>query len=709
MDDEGDEFGAWLGRQLRRKGMSQADLADELGVTRAAVSAWVTGRAEPRPDKMRALAAVFDVEPSAVFNMEEEPTPLSELAWYHRPAHADGGRELGNAASFAFEASLATLARETAQNSLDEQVDPTQPVRLRYVIHEISGERLIRFRRALRWDALDDHYETASRLDNKVGRALAEALRTMRESGRLLLIRVDDYNASGLTGDDFEDGRFAAVVRRQLDSRKATESAGGSFGLGKATLWATSRLGLVLINSTLSVPHQGRREHRVVGRLELPWRRLQDGTAYAGPAWLGEPDPTIGDVTRSWWADDQTVAELYLGREGTDPGTSFLIVGVDDAVLAAGEPTTGDDPESDQSRRAVLRAIHEELRDRIASNFWAAMVSGKRAPALLEASVTTLRDGAVVVSEERVNPHTAEPARARALRAFYDGETTHEIVSPEDVLQTTVQLTVSPRKDAIAGDRAPVLHEAILLVTPSSSDEAGRNRVACMRGNRMVVTDRLVGDSHGVNHYTGILLSGEATLTDTVDTRAADAFLRAAEPPEHDAWKKTGDLTTTYARGAATNLTNFLRGIAPAFQSLTRAPETTIDDGPPLLSELLRLDAPKAPSSPQYPTVRRVSGRVDEAGAWDVEVEIKLPKTDVPWVVSPVLKFVTRSGPDLTAQWHHLEPALNCVLTEDGSLRCGSGAVAVFRGISEVASHPVNAHLTVASVELNRAKERVRT
>ncbi|MEY9888438.1 transcriptional regulator with XRE-family HTH domain [Catenulispora sp. MAP5-51] len=708
MDDDGDEFGAWLGRQLRRKGMSQADLADELGVTRAAVSAWVTGRAEPRPDKMRALAAVFEVEPSAVFNMEEEPTPLSELAWYHRPAHADGGRELGNPAAFAFEASLATLARETAQNSLDEQVDGTQPVRLRYVIHEISGERLIRFRRALRWDTLDDHYETASRSDNKVGRALAEALRGMRESGRLLLLRVDDYNASGLTGDDFEDGRFAAVVRRQLDSRKVTESAGGSFGLGKATLWATSRLGLVLINSTLSVPHQGRRERRVVGRLELPWRRLHDGTAYAGPAWLGEPDPTMGDVTRSWWADEQTVTELYLDREGADPGTSFLIVGVDDAILSTSEPTNGEDPESDQSRRAVLRAIHEELRDRIASNFWAAMVSGKRAPALLEASVTTLRDGAVVVAEERVNPHVAEPARARALKAFYDGETSHEIGSPEDVAQTTVQLTVSARKDAVAGDRNPLPHEAILLVTPSSAEEAGRDRVACMRGNRMVVTDRLIGDSRGINHYTGVLLSGEATLADTVDARAADAFLRTAEPPEHDAWKKTGDLTTTYARGAATNLASFLRGITPAFQSLTRAQELPAEDGPPLLNELLRLDTPKAPSSPQYPTVKRVSGGVDGGGAWNIEVEIKLPKSDTPWIVSPVLKFVTRSGPDLTADWHQLEPALNCVLTEDGDLRCGNGAIAVFRGISEVTSHPVNAHLTVATVELNRAKERAR-
>ncbi|MGX1513520.1 hypothetical protein RKD44_004808 [Streptomyces collinus] len=117
-----------------------------------------------------------------------------------------------------------------------------------------------------------------------------DGVRDMFEKGRLILLRIDDYNASGLTGDDYGDGKFAAVVRRQLESLKSGRSAGGSYGLGKATLWATSALGMVLINSTLSEPHEGRTERRVIGRLELPWRFV-DGTAYAGPAWLGRPDP----------------------------------------------------------------------------------------------------------------------------------------------------------------------------------------------------------------------------------------------------------------------------------------------------------------------------------------------------------------------------------------------------------------------------------
>ncbi|MGX1562049.1 helix-turn-helix transcriptional regulator [Streptomyces sp. NPDC055506] len=56
LTEHNETFGPWLGRQLRRSGMSQADLADQVGTTRATVSAWITGRAEPH-DETRALIA----------------------------------------------------------------------------------------------------------------------------------------------------------------------------------------------------------------------------------------------------------------------------------------------------------------------------------------------------------------------------------------------------------------------------------------------------------------------------------------------------------------------------------------------------------------------------------------------------------------------------------------------------------------------------
>lgn len=311
-----DNYGAWLGRQLQRQGMTQTELAAQVNVTRAAVSTWVSGRVTPRPDTVKLIEEALGVVPGASLSMDET-VGHERLTWYHRPAHVDGGREYGNAAAFAFDADLSVLAREATQNSLDEILDTGRPVRIRHVLHEISGERLDAFRRVMRWDALREHYESAASAGNKASRALARALRDIEDRGSLVLLRVDDYNANGLTGDDYDDGRFAAVVRRQLDSVKSNASAGGSFGLGKATLWSASSLGMVLINSTLSRPHDGHRERRLIGRIDLPWHTVGD-QAYAGPAWLGEADPDRDGAARSWWADEATVEALHLERDSDE-------------------------------------------------------------------------------------------------------------------------------------------------------------------------------------------------------------------------------------------------------------------------------------------------------------------------------------------------------------------------------------------------------
>src|SRR5690606_40224193 len=100
------------------------------------------------------------------------------------------------------------------------RLDEDEPVRVRYTLHELTGERLHGFLEVLRWNEIEPHLDASADSDNKVCRVIADGLNDLRDTGRLLLLRIDDYNASGLTGPDYDDGRFAAVVRRPLDSRK---------------------------------------------------------------------------------------------------------------------------------------------------------------------------------------------------------------------------------------------------------------------------------------------------------------------------------------------------------------------------------------------------------------------------------------------------------------------------------------------------------
>ncbi|MBG0814841.1 helix-turn-helix transcriptional regulator [Planomonospora sp. ID82291] len=686
---EAEPFGAWLGRQLRRKGMSQADLAARLDVTRAAVSAWITGRAEPRLEKIQVIEEILGLTTGASVIRSEAPDSAGSIDWYHRPAYTDGGRELGNAAAFAFDSNLAVLAREATQNSIDEWHDRARPVRVRYVLHELTGERLYRFLDALRWNDLMKHFEAAADRRQKVGRVLANGLQELRESSSLLLLRVDDYNASGLTGPEYDDGKFAAVVRRQLDSHKG-RSAGGSFGLGKATLWATSRFGLVLMHSTLSEPHEGRRERRLIGRLDLPWRSV-DGRQYAGPAWLGEADPQREGAARSWWADERTVEELHLTRASNDPGTSFLIIGAHDAT----EETLD------------LEKMHGKLVQSLAANFWASMVTGRDSTPMLEASVEALRDGQTVIAEERVDPHRYEPARSRAVRAFLNGETVTEMTTAEDVVLASVPLTVPPRKDVGRAD--PEKHRAVLLVTSADDDDDDRrNRLVCMRSNRMVVMERPVSDIPlGTSPFQAVLLAGRATGQETFDAVLAEEFLRAAEPPEHNDWKQTDDLTASYARGAASRIREFRRAMLDQVRAVVRPPEVKTDETPPVLRELLRLDPPPPNRSPGFPTIKSAIGSVGADGAWHVRVEVRLPEREDPWLLSPVLRFATRSGPRPQAEWAELTAESNCEVISDGRLRFTGGArTAAFTGVSAVESHPVSATMAMAEVDLVRVKER---
>jgi len=700
--EPGEEFGPWLGRQLQRQNLTQAGLAAKVGVTRAAVSAWITGRAQPRPETIRQIAEAFGTDLTTVYTRVEDAVPAHAVTWYHRPAHADGGREFGNPAAFAFDADLGVLAREATQNSLDEQHDPTHPVRVRFTLHELTGEQLANFLDALQWNSLKAHYHAAASSGQKVSRALADGLRELESSGSLLLLRVDDYNANGLTGPEYGDGRFAAVVRRQLDNHKVDKQrAGGSYGLGKATLWAASRFGLVLINSTLSEPHEGRTARRVIGRLDLPWRQV-GGEAFAGPAWFGEPDSDreFPGVSRSWWAVEKETADLHLEREGDAPGTTFLVVGAQDAAALA----AGDDG---------LQAMHDKLCDSLSENFWAAMTGTADVPPLLQASVRTLRNGKELIPETHVSPDERQPALARALRAHLNGTTVEEITSLTDVVSRTVPLTVPPLRSEGRGAQ-PVTHEAVLLVTPAVDNDLRPNEMVSMRGNRMKISVRRPRDlGVGVEPFQAVLLAGFATGRTGSDVGVAETFLRASEPPEHDRWEYTEELATAYVRGARRRLDEFRAAADAALRSVVGIRAAAPADGSPpeLLRKLLQLAPGGSGPAPRrrgrgHPVIDDIDGSVDESGAWVLSVRIAVPQQDDACRLVAVPHIgVDRADSGARVRWRELTAMENCAVDGDVVVVAPGVRSAAFTGITDVDSHPVAPGMASVSVSLRKAEE----
>ncbi|MEU6144167.1 helix-turn-helix transcriptional regulator [Streptomyces sp. NPDC047081] len=707
--EAGEEFGPWLARQLAISNKSQAELAKELNLTRAAVSAWITRRSVPRPSVMAQIAEALGTDLSTVHTRTTDTQAGLPVTWYHRPGYQDGGRDGGNAAAFAFDADVQVLARETCQNSLDERlVHNGRPVRVRYTIHELTGEKLEAFRAALLWDELQPHYSAVSEssADQKVGRVVDAGVRDMFEKGRLILLRVDDYNASGLTGDDYGDGKFAAVVRRQLESLKSGSGAGGSYGLGKATLWATSALGLVLINSTLSVPHEGRVERRVIGRLELPWRSV-GGTSYAGPAWLGRPDPETpnAEVVRSWWADEEAVERLHLARDSDEPGTSFLIVGAHDVASLDQSriaSATDEDEEGDDDGTRDVRVMHKRLVEALSRDFWAAMTGGGSRLPLLETSVRTLRNGEILVEEEQVDPTERQPSRTRALRAFYEGTTVDRLTESGQVALRTVPLRLP-----LSGGRRGTLgtHQGVLLVTEAEDKDGAENQVHSLRGNRMTIKKSTVtGLPLGVTSFQAVLLVGHAAGESAPFADEAEEFLRAAEPPEHDRWGQTEELTLRWSHSAHFRIARLTTEVNAAVKELVVRPKRPGSQESAKLRKKLTVPRKTAVSKrgpgTALPELTELDAGIGESREWRITAEVKLPRAEELPAMTPVVLLDVRSGGRPRLDWAELFAVEGCEV-EDGVLHFTPGARrAVFSGATDPTSHPVRTELTRLVLEL---------
>jgi transcriptional regulator with XRE-family HTH domain len=695
----GSELAKRLTEAIDRRSWTRAQLAEAVGASQPAVSTWCTGKKRPSHDNIVRLAKALGVAASWLeygdggrddgsSNPDADRTAYREaLRWYWRPLPPDHGREHGSPAAFAFEPNLDTPARETGQNGNDARLPGEPTVELVYTAIELVGDDLEAFLDVIQYEEeLRPHFLAASQGTQKVAEAVRAGLERLEREQRLLLIRVDDYHTTGLIGPEFDSGPFMAVARNVLDSNKRDATAGGSYGLGKAAMWAASSLRLVLMDSMLSEPIDGLREHRFIGRLELPWHEV-DEEPWAGPAWFGEWDSDC-QCTRSYWGNPTLARDLHLDRDRPASGTSFLIVGAYDP---SGE-TEG------------LEAVAKALRRAMAKSFWPAMVprsSGE--PPRLRVTVRAMR-GRTKVSEHVVDPTEFVSPMVAALRKHFDGEVVEALERPGDVVRRQVRLKVPKRTGPES--HAAIEHTATVLIALADDADEGRNNVAQFRGNHMVIRDdRLTVLPLGARPFHAIVLAGEASGGGSED-RYAERFLRAAEPPAHNRWTATDEVTTQYARGARAALEDFEKGVRAAIHDVVGRQQADLSDGPESLKRLLRLVPPSATTS--RPRVKDVRGSLDEDGAWRVKVEVSVPPREQSWQFEPVLRFGTESGPSIPVRWKRLTSKSDGCTVEDRLLRCAPRVRAVeFEAISDPDSHPVGAARARVSVDLRdvRAEE----
>lgn len=548
--------------------------------------------------------------------------------WVFDPLPASGARRGGDPASHVFRQTVTSFVREVVQNANDQRTGAPE-IHFRFL--ELDGERLKRFQAAAAWSRLEPHLRAAA--STRGGRHVKQFLDDFDRRHRLLVLVVEDRHTVGLTGDELEgDSHFRALCKDTLFSHKQTESAGGSFGLGKSVLWAFSGLSTVLFNSNLSAESSGQQSPRLFGRVELPTHELLPGKpgsrkAFSGSGWFGRRVAgDEGERAESLWGAraGEIADELGLTRRD-EPGTSIAIVGFRD-------------PAADVDRS--VEDVAKEIATAVERDFWPAMV--------MPGEPLTVWTGRP--------PRPLLPDRDLALvRPFIDayrqrGSIRAGLEAPGDVVVREIEVELPGRIDGAPAIKGPVRLCVRLFADDDQVTHPLAGHVAWFRRPGMVVwyadKRRL---ALGARPFHAVVACGEARDPEapTASDQAIERFLRAAEPPGHDTWESTAALKGDYKRGYAKALDLLQQRVDEALKQIVVAQPRRGRQGPDRLRKMFPLG--KRGGSGSGPAAFRVRGLEAwvEAGRWRFRGEVSPAVPIDNWTCTLRLMVSGEDGDDI--------------------------------------------------------------
>jgi hypothetical protein len=509
-----------------------------------------------------------------------------------RPTDARYGDDVAKYAMSDGEQGLKTFVREVLQNSNDARLDNEDPARVTFRLETLEGEELRDYLDALDWSEWREHAELSS--DTESGEHIVDAVERIEEEESLRVLTIEDQNTEGLLGAETADqSNFTALVRDVLFSSKSGDTAGGSYGLGKAVLWLFSGLSMVLFNSTLSEPEPVGDSPRLIGRTRLPTHKSDDReTVYQGHGWYGGTDGEgEGARPESLWGDRAASVAEPLGLTRPDSsGTSIQVV--DFRVPTAEE-------------RLEDQELAEEISELAIEWFWPAIHRGS-----LE-----------VIVETNGETYRATPDSYPAYQPFTSSldERNHaaeELNEPGDLAEATVPLDVPSRSDGTDGTEGEL---SLLVRRAQTSEREKRNCVAFVRGAGMVVEyydrDKIVV---GSEDFHAVLLGGRARPWGTGESPSdsdsiVETFLTAAEPPRHNEWKRTETLANNYSQGFRTAVEGIKSDVTDELRSLVAPNIDRGVAGPERLGNRFQIgnDRKSGETERRSPTSRQISGDTD--------------------------------------------------------------------------------------------------
>lgn len=548
------------------------------------------------------------------------PQPPEQPRWIFDALPPSGQRRGGDPSEYAFTRTLDTFVREALQNSNDQSL-PSSDTRaeVHFDLEDISGRALENFLTALDWKVLERHLRGAADVQSiSKFRSFADAV---QKRDCLTLLRVEDRHTTGLVGEeDTGNSNFRALCRDSLLSHKS-ESAGGSYGLGKSVYWAFSEWSTVLFHSCLHEDGPGR--HRLIGRVELPTHEVGKNSCM-GPGWFGRrARVTGGERAESLWdVQAQDLAQrLHMRRPPEISGTTILVVGFRD-------------PTDDEPRE--IPELLQRIRASAARFFWPAMNFPK-----------PLR---IFVGDEPVTESDEVAEFATAWRQRTQAGTRLE--KPGDVARLPLPLPLPRHRKDKAPPEAARCDLIVRLADPNpeATTRPYDNRIAVFRGPGMVVKYHVIDPAGTLPRFHAILACGEGRTPEdpSPSDRQAEAFLRKCEPPGHDEWSATPRLRDEYVKGGGVSLTQLFDAARKAIRELLLAPTGDAQRGPELLQRRFPLgsvgDPTSAPSANPF-HFRSLAAEFAD-GRWQFRGTVEPVTSGHAWTATILLKMLGDDGGD---------------------------------------------------------------
>ena len=226
-----------------------------------------------------------------------------------------GGAEQGNnPGQMHFRRALASMVRETLQNSLDHHEDGLPPVEVSYQFMNISPS-------SVGARQLADHAEACLKeaRDEPQARERFRRMTEVLRGGSVPCLAIIDSNTTGLQGGNWEN----LVLREGVATRREGETKGGSFGFGKNAPFNLAAAGAVIYSTRYLDRRKGKVE-RMIGRAQLRTHTSPQGDRSQGTGFLALHCEEEADWNRP--VQRPHIPGEFLLR---DRGTAVFILGFD--------------------------------------------------------------------------------------------------------------------------------------------------------------------------------------------------------------------------------------------------------------------------------------------------------------------------------------------------------------------------------------------